>query len=117
MFVYVKNYGSSFYRMTMMLEPSEMKEGGHLGYSLAAYGNTLVAGAPGHNSVHLFEMQLHVEDCPHGHENMHDLPSDACTEQYHHGRALQGGVKCVSAGGFISSCFFLECSTGSFGSK
>ena len=87
-YVYSKDYGSAFYRLYMKLEPSDKKDGGNLGYSLASYGNTLVVGAPGANSAYIYELLLHVEDCPHEHDDHQNVPEGACLYR----RMLQGGA-------------------------
>lgn len=87
-YIYCKQYGSVYYKLNGMLEPSELKDNGMMGYSMSAYGNTLAVGAPGANTVYLFELLQHVHECPHGHEDLSNVPQGACTD-YH--RALQGG--------------------------
>lgn len=84
-FVFAKNYGSSTYVLKNMLEPADMHENGELGHSLSAFGNTIAAGAPGANTVHLFEMQKHDVECP---PDRHDAPEE-CSEYYR--RYLQAG--------------------------
>ena len=87
-FIYCKQYGSIYYKMNMMLEPSEMKDNGQMGYALSAYGNMLAVGAPGANAVYVFELMQHVEDCPPGHEDHSNLPQGACSS---YRRVLQEG--------------------------
>ena len=63
-----------------IVQPSRPVGGGYFGFSVAAYGNTIVAGSPGAEAVYLFTLKAH--QCPHeGH-----MP-EGCHPEHH--RRLQ----------------------------
>ena len=86
-FVFVRD-SSYDWKVVANLQPARVQQGGYFGYSVAAYGNVVVVGAPGSESAYVFSMEGHYRECPHeGH-----MPED-CESQHHHlrRRSLQGG--------------------------
>lgn len=78
-FVYVLDQ-YNVWDMVGKLEPQdfEHKDHGGFGYSLSAYGNTIAVGTYSADKAFVFELEGHLHECPHGHEEeqKEDFPAE-----------------------------------------